>query len=278
MWLRVARGSAAACRLRGAPRGGVLRTAARHSWTRHSSGLAAASKDLPEVGPLPTCSDAGDDTTIATSIGDSASHEVKPTPLSDDEFAAHLRSIGLTFDTVLRYGVAVAVSGGADSLGLCLLLQRWYDTQCEVHGISDIQKTVLRGITVDHGLRSESSGEALQVREALRALNFQHTIVKIDWEGNASENGEDSAAPSKNIHATARAARYDALQRTCLELGVKYLLVAHHHDDQCETVLQRVLKASGLAGLQGIPRSRALVCYLLLVQIYSLVAFCGRFC
>jgi tRNA(Ile)-lysidine synthase len=59
-----------------------------------------------------------------------------------------------------------------------------------------------------------------------------------------------------NIEARARAGRYDALADLCEEYGIQDLLLAHHQNDQAETVLLQLLRGAGVAGLSGMPASR----------------------
>jgi tRNA(Ile)-lysidine synthase len=126
--------------------------------------------------------------------------------------------------------LAVAVSGGADSLALCLLAERW----ARARG-----GTVI-GLTVDHRLRPESAAEAAAVARILDARGIGHeTLV---WHG---------PYPLHDLQAAARAARYRLLGLWCRAHSVLHLLTAHHQDDQAETLLLRLGRGSGLAGLAG---------------------------
>jgi tRNA(Ile)-lysidine synthase len=131
--------------------------------------------------------------------------------------------------------LAVAVSGGADSLALCLLAQDWAVSQ----GGGAV------GLTVDHGLRPESGREARLVRGWLRARGIPHRILR--WEG---------PKPESELQAAAREARYRLLLDWCRARGVLHLLLAHHEGDQAETVLLRLSRGSGLDGLAGMPAVR----------------------
>ena len=124
--------------------------------------------------------------------------------------------------------VAVAVSGGADSMALALLLQRW------VMG----QGGRLTALTVDHGLRAEASREAEQVGQWLGQRGIAHHILR--WSG---------PKPCTGIQAQARAARYDLMGQWCRDHGIPALAVAHHQQDQAETLLLRLRQQSGLDGL-----------------------------
>jgi tRNA(Ile)-lysidine synthase len=126
--------------------------------------------------------------------------------------------------------LAVAVSGGPDSLALTLLAARW---------ARQMGGTV-HGLTVDHGLRPESAAEAGQVVAWLRA----HGIVcrVLTWTG---------PKPATGVQAAARSARCALLAAACREAGILHLLLAHHELDQAETACMRAERGSGQRGLAG---------------------------
>lgn len=126
--------------------------------------------------------------------------------------------------------VAVGVSGGGDSVALVLLLRHWVAEQ----GGS------LLALTVDHGLRPESADEAAAVGRAMARLGVPHRILR--WDG---------AKPSARLQAAARTARHRLLGAACAEAGILHLALAHHRDDQAETVLLRLARGSGIDGLAG---------------------------
>lgn len=98
-------------------------------------------------------------------------------------------------------------------------------------------------LTVDHGLRPDSAGEAGQVAAWCGALGAEHHILQ--WTGDKPRTG---------IQAKARAARYDLMGGWCREHGATVLLTAHTLDDQAETVLMRMARTASLDSLAGIPR------------------------
>ncbi|MDP2620833.1 MAG: tRNA lysidine(34) synthetase TilS [Hyphomicrobiales bacterium] len=128
--------------------------------------------------------------------------------------------------------LAVAVSGGADSTALMLLLARWKKT-----GAGGPELSVF---TVDHGLRAGSRKEAESVGEWALALGLAHEI--LTWRGDK---------PKSNIQAAARAARYRLLAEACHRDGIAALVSAHHRDDQAETFLMRLARGSGVDGLSA---------------------------
>jgi len=128
----------------------------------------------------------------------------------------------------LKPRLAVAVSGGADSLALALLAYDWARTR----GGEAV------ALTVDHGLREASAHEARRVGEWLREAGMRHHMLK--WHG---------PHPTTRIQEAARIARYDLLTRWCRANQIMFLLLAHHRDDQAETYLMRKERGSGPTGL-----------------------------
>ena len=129
--------------------------------------------------------------------------------------------------------MALAVSGGSDSMALLRLAGEW------VHG----RNTRLSILTVDHGLRLGSVAEALDVARWSAALGLDH--VNLTWDG---------PKPRTGIQAKARQARYDLMADWCRAHGASMLLTAHTLDDQAETVLMRLARTSSFDSLAGIYR------------------------
>lgn len=146
-------------------------------------------------------------------------------PFTARDFAHALERLG-PFER--RPHLAVAVSGGADSLSLVLFAAAW----------ARRKGGRVTALTVDHGLRREATAEARRVGGWLRARGIAHRVLK--WSG---------PKPTANIQAAARAARYAILSEWCRRNGVLHLLVAHHADDQAETYLLRLARGSGVDGL-----------------------------
>ncbi|MGB9118350.1 tRNA lysidine(34) synthetase TilS [Bradyrhizobium sp.] len=131
--------------------------------------------------------------------------------------------------------IVLAVSGGPDSIALMWLAARW-------------RRALTRGprlvaVTVDHGLRAEAAGEARGVKRLARALDLPHRTMR--WTG---------AKPKSGLPAAARAARYRLLAQAARESGATHILTAHTRDDQAETLLMRLLRGSGIAGLSAMAR------------------------
>jgi tRNA(Ile)-lysidine synthase len=124
--------------------------------------------------------------------------------------------------------IAVAVSGGADSLALTLLLKKW---------IQD-QGGQLVALTVDHGLRPQSAQEAKTLQGLLKHQGVEHHI--LTWQGDK---------PSTALQERAREKRYDLLKAWCLEHEYEFLFLGHHQGDQNETYCMRLRQNSGLLGL-----------------------------
>ena len=127
-----------------------------------------------------------------------------------------------------RPHVAAAVSGGADSLALAVLLADWLAPR----------GGKLTAFTVDHGLRAGSAAEAAGVARVLKPRGIAHHILR--WRG---------PKPTASRQAAARSARYDLLLKACEARGIFHLALAHHLEDQAETFLLRLGRGSGLDGL-----------------------------
>lgn len=124
--------------------------------------------------------------------------------------------------------IAVAVSGGPDSVALLALCVAAFPGR-------------VTALTVDHGLRPQSAAEAALVAAQCAARGIAHaTLIWAD------------ARPNANVQAAARMARYRLLGDWCVAHGATMLLTAHHADDQAETLLMRLNRASGNGGLAGI--------------------------
>ncbi|BAE52011.1 tRNA lysidine(34) synthetase TilS [Paramagnetospirillum magneticum] len=153
-------------------------------------------------------------------------------PLSSDDFSRLMAPLG-PFEAAPR--LAVAVSGGADSLALALLAADW----------AKARGGEVLALTVDHRLRPESAAEAARVGAWLARDGISHRILA--WEGDK---------PAADLQAAARAARYGLLGEACAAEGILHLALAHHQDDQAETLLLRLGRGSGLEGLGAMAAER----------------------
>jgi tRNA(Ile)-lysidine synthase len=158
----------------------------------------------------------------------------RPLPLALAELEAALAAVG-GFEP--RPLIAVATSGGPDSLALAILADRW----------ASRKGGVAWALIVDHGLRPESACEAKMVADWLAARQIPHVV--LTWHG---------GKPATGIQAAARAARYRLLAEWCGERGCLHLLLAHHRDDQAETYLIRRRAGSGPYGLAAMSAVREL--------------------
>lgn len=127
-----------------------------------------------------------------------------------------------------NYGdrLGIAVSGGPDSLALLLLAHAAMPGR-------------IAAATVDHGLRPESLKEAEFVASVCAQLGVPHAILPVK-------------VAAGNTQAMARAARYQVLGSHFAGQGVGMFATGHHADDQAETLLMRLNRGSGLAGLAGV--------------------------
>ena len=128
--------------------------------------------------------------------------------------------------------LGLAVSGGPDSMALLALASAALPGRIHV-------------ATVDHGLREASRQEAEQVAGVCARLGIPHRTLAV-------------TVPAGNMQDAARGARYAALGQWAQGAGLAAIATAHHADDQAETLVMRLNRSSGLAGLAGV-RARGLV-------------------
>ncbi|WP_409521442.1 tRNA lysidine(34) synthetase TilS [Novosphingobium sp.] len=155
-----------------------------------------------------------------------------PAPEAVERFRAGLSSVWPEGVEASEARLAVAVSGGPDSTALLLLAHAALPGRVEA-------------ATVDHGLRSESAREAADVAALCARLGLPHEALTVE-------------VASGNVQAEARVARYAAMAVWIERRGLAALATAHHADDQAETLLMRLNRASGVAGLAG-ARGRGVV-------------------
>jgi len=136
----------------------------------------------------------------------------------------------IVFKAIKRENFALAVSGGADSLCLAYF--------AKLYSFEFNSKAYV--LIVDHKLRKESSQESLKVKKILLKKKIYSKILK--WKGKI---------PKSNIQKNARDMRYTLLSNYCMKNKVKYLITAHHGDDQIENFFIRLLRGSGLSGLSS---------------------------
>lgn len=161
----------------------------------------------------------------------SGSSKNRPVPAADQPGLIAQETLEAIFAPFagLRH-LGLAVSGGADSLALLILAERW---RAAAPGRPDLVV-----LTVDHGLRPESAAEARFVETVCAQYGVPCRVLR--WTG---------PAPSSGIEAAARAARYRLLAEAARAEGLTHLATAHHRDDQAETFLMRLARGSGVYGL-----------------------------
>lgn len=155
-----------------------------------------------------------------------AAEPVAEAPLDDDE----IQDLLVSFHG--HSALVLAVSGGPDSLGLMVAAARWRALAGE--------GPALHVASVDHGLRPEAAGECAMVVEAAGRLGLAATVLA--WEGDK---------PASGLQEAARDARLALLAAHARAVGATGIVLAHHREDQAETVFMRLLRGSGPLGLKG---------------------------
>ncbi len=148
----------------------------------------------------------------------------QPAPLSTSIFSHLLQDFELPQNAPL----AIAVSGGCDSMCLLRLLSDW----CKAN------HHPLVALTVDHGIRPEAKDEANQVQSWCQLLDVKH--YTLTWKG---------TIPTSNIQAKARKIRYKLLEEFCKNHHILHLFLAHHKQDQAETVMLRLMRGASVSGM-----------------------------
>ena len=127
--------------------------------------------------------------------------------------------------------VQVAVSGGPDSMAL-------------MHVLSILRSRLgfeLCAHAVDHGIREEAAQEVEQAGALAVSLKVPFSSTRVQ------------VATGGNLQARAREARFEALREAAKSVGAQRIALAHHADDRAETMLLRILRGSGPAGLAAMP-------------------------
>ena len=138
--------------------------------------------------------------------------------------------------------ILCAVSGGIDSVVMLHAL----------HAISRKKNLVLRVGHVDHGIRADSVIVAKWVESRAERLGLQVVSTRVSVPAILHRG-------SVTLEEAARKARYAALEQMALDNAAKCVVVAHHADDQAETVLHHILRGTGLTGLSGMPTMRPII-------------------
>ncbi len=128
--------------------------------------------------------------------------------------------------------IAVAVSGGPDSMALIYLMKEWIKTK----------KGKIVAILIDHKLRAESNVECKITQNYLKTLNVNSKIIRVSTK----------KINKKNMYE-ARRNRYDKLISFCKSQNILHLFLGHHFDDNLETFLIRKVGGSNLEGLGCMP-------------------------
>jgi tRNA(Ile)-lysidine synthase len=160
-------------------------------------------------------------------------------PAVRDGAISEVEACALFDDLAAEPALVLAVSGGPDSTALLHLMARWRATLRPAPHLA--------AVTVDHGLRPEARREAAAVKQLCENLGVEHVTMR--WTGDK---------PSTGIQEAARQARYSLLRTAARRASARCVVTAHTLDDQAETVLFRMARGSGLAGLSGMARKVAI--------------------
>ena len=145
--------------------------------------------------------------------------------ITDEDFEKELKLVGVNTN------YAIALSGGPDSLALLYLAKNF------------VKKNNLKliAISIDHRLREDSPKEIEWIKKLMKKEKVSFVSKKVI-----------KKISSSNTLSTARKHRYELLTDVCKTNKFKYLLTAHHLDDEIETFLMRLIRGSGIKGLSSL--------------------------
>lgn len=153
------------------------------------------------------------------------------------------RSGGPDFSGLEGRHVLIALSGGADSVALAAMLA----------GARDALRITLSAAHLDHAIRPESAADAEWCRGLCDRLGIPFHSARVDVPAEAARAGE-------GLETAARRLRYDWLRQIRREVGADVIALAHHMDDEAETVLMHLARGTGPEGIGGMtPESGDLV-------------------
>ena len=154
--------------------------------------------------------------------------------------------------------VLIALSGGGDSSALLLLF-------------AALRRRDVFAATIDHGIRPAAAAEAEQAAVLSRSCEVPHAILAAPLPARV--------ASTANLSARARALRYRLLEEQADAVGARWIVTAHHADDQLETLVMRLRRGAGLRGLASIRARQGRVARPLLgwrrTELVELVAAAG---
>ncbi len=146
--------------------------------------------------------------------------------------------------------VVLAVSGGADSVALLRAMAAMLSAALEAGAMGPHRRLVVAHL--NHALRgSESDADQAFVESICQQLGVDCQVGQGDVEALAQRQGD-------GLESAAREARYEFLLEVAHRVGARFVATAHTADDQAETILHRILRGTGIAGLAGISRTRRL--------------------
>ncbi|KAK6158956.1 hypothetical protein DH2020_006270 [Rehmannia glutinosa] len=173
----------------------------------------------------------------------SQSHRLPEIDMSKyrEKFAQRMAMAGIK----PHHRIAMAVSGGPDSIALCILTAGWKSDNCDAAAAKGRSKSIddLLAIVVDHGLRTESAEEANLVYNRVLDMGVKCEVARCEWLDGRPKLG--------HLQEAARNKRYETLQNICIQQKISILLIAHHADDQAELFILRLSRNSGVLGLAG---------------------------
>jgi tRNA(Ile)-lysidine synthase len=182
----------------------------------------------------------GKQRTMGTAPDTSGEHAATECTVAEGEFVSTVAA-ALPATSFWTMPVLVAVSGGADSVALLVALRRIVPVGLE-------RRLIVAH--VEHDLRGDAADDRRFVADLASRVGLACVWRRVAVRDDDGDEG---------LEGRARRLRYDFLVEAALNHGARHVVTGHTADDQAETILQRMLRGTGLAGIGGMAAARELV-------------------
>ena len=190
--------------------------------------------------PGPSSGRMGKQRTMGTAPDTSGEHAATECTVAEGEFVSTVAA-ALPATSFWTMPVLVAVSGGADSVALLVALRRIVPVGLE-------RRLIVAH--VEHDLRGDAADDRRFVADLASRVGLACVWRRVAVRDDDGDEG---------LEGRARRLRYDFLVEAALNHGARHVVTGHTADDQAETILQRMLRGTGLAGIGGMAAARELV-------------------
>src|SRR6476620_3683476 len=149
--------------------------------------------------------------------------------MSEESYAKFCKNMNLFEPFEPNTKIAIALSGGIDSMALVILTNKW---------LKNSNRGSLIALTVNHNLQKSSQADSKKVGMICQGLGIEHQV--LDWKHDEI---------TSNVQSQAREARYNLLKEYCLKEDILHLFIAQHLEDKIENFFIKLSRSSGIFGL-----------------------------